>query len=1102
MIYFNRLILKIVLVGHFILLISYNFTYSQATSSVFERVTVKDGLSQSTINHIIQDRYGFLWFATYGGLSKYDGYSFTIYQNDENDSTSLSNNGIQNMFEDSAGYIWVMNNGSGGLDRFDPRTEKFARYTYNPADGKSLSSNEINYVMQDKLGNIWICANNAINLFVEKKDGDKILTQFKRLYNKTNIPFTYIYENRNNQLLLFADYLYFLDRKTETFHKTNTELANTKIISVAEDKFGNLFLGTSEKGLIKLTYNNQNSTYEKVNIDKINITPNNRNTAIFDNYGRLWIGTESKGLYCYDEAKDLLINYMPDKLDDKSLSDNTTPSLFIDFSGILWIGTFSQGLCKYDLYKKEFIHFKSMPSQINSLSGNSVNQITSINPKELWVGLDLGGGVNRFIFNEKNEPNIIRYLNNPNDNNTIASNSTLSLVQRKNGDVWIGSAGGTISRITPEKPGSNGKPIIKRYKQEKWTFAIYEDSDGVLWGGTWGRGLWRFDDKTEEFTSFMPIPNDSSSICDDVIWAIGEDSYKNIWIGGHSKGLSILPAQEKNKTNPKFINFKKKKGNSLSLSDNTINAFCLDHKGVMWIGTMKGFDKVVDKDNTLKNLNNNSKLEFVSYHKKDGLPGESIIGIVEDKSGNLWMSTSYGISKFNGKDTTFTNYTDNDGLQSNEFDHNSYFINSDGRIFFGGPNGLNAFYPDNIKSSTILPKVVLTDLKILNKSVKPGQEINGEVILSKPIHMTSSITLSHKNNIITFEFAAIHYTRPSNNKYAYYLEGFDNDWNYSGNKRTATYTNLNPGKYTFRVKASNNDGVWNEEGTSIEIEILPPWWGTIWFRVIAILLIVSLIVTFISWRTRQLKQNQKLLENKVKEATDKVNSQNSKLIEAQGKLTGIMDDVRNQLGRASEELLDASNSQASSAEEISASMEEIASEITENASSMLQMLEIIKHVEGEAEESVEIVSNTLNSINDISESIKFVSEFARMTNLLSLNAAIEAARAGVHGRSFAVVATQVKKLADQSAEVAVKIQKSSADGQKLSQEANDKIIQLNEIIKGIVNTITEINQSIQNQSVEANNINNSILQMSMYISNTSELAGQLDAAINSLTIND
>jgi ligand-binding sensor domain-containing protein len=1075
-----------------------NIAYSQSLSSAFDMVTIKDGLSQSTINNIIQDKHGFMWFATYGGLNKYDGYNFTVYQNDENDSTSLRTNNTEFLFEDKEGFIWIVNMEKEGLDRFDPETEKFAHYKNDPNDPTSISSNTVNHVMQDKAGNIWICANNTLNLVVQEKGkrGDKV--SFKRFTSPEGSIFVKAYEDSKGNMLLFGKNLYYFNRQTKTF-TPSVSLPADRIISYCENKKGDIYGSTQTRGVFKLEWDKNSSTYKLSDNPKINPTPTNRSYVTIDNFGFVWIGTETKGLFRYNPETDQLINFVPDKLDPHSLSDINIYSLCVDRSGVLWVGTYNHGLCKYDLYRKDFALFKSNPGNTNSMSGNAISGITSINANELWVGTRDGEGINRFIFKGNEEPRVLHYLNNPKDINIIDI-SCLCILQRKNGEVWVGSKG-VMTRLVPEEPGSNKRPQVTRYAMGGWTFDLFEDSRGTLWGGTWGGGLWRYDDTSHEFIFIKNDLNNKTSLCDNIIWSIGEDNYGNLWIGGHTEGLSILPAGERDKANPKFINFKYKKDDKKSISNNTIGSICRDRSGTMWLATDKGLNKCIDKDNALKNLNENSKLEFVSYHKKDGLPGEGVIGLVEDKAGNIWMSTSNGISKFNIADTTFTNYSESDGLQSNEFLHNASYINSEGRIFLGGPNGFNAFYPEKIKANAFLPEVVITDIEILNKSVKPGQEINGEVIISKPVYMTPSISLSHKNNMITLEFAGLHYAKPSSIKYAYYLENFDKEWNYT-NKRTATYTNLDPGTYIFRVRATNNDGHWNEKGTSLIIEVRPPWWATIWFRILTLASIIGGIAWFISFRTKQLKENQKALELKVSEATDKVNAQNSKLKEAQAKLTNIMDDVKNQLGKASEELLDASTSQASTAEEISASMEEIASELTENAGSMLQMLDSVKEVEGDAEQSVTIVKNTLDSINEIAESIKLVSEIARMTNLLSLNAAIEAARAGEHGKSFAVVAAQVKKLADQSSEVAVKIRDTSEKGQKLSKKANDKIVYLNEVINSIVNTITQINQSIQNQSVEAHNVNNSIMQMSVYISHTSELASKLDAAINSLTLED
>jgi len=849
--------------------------YSSTTAATFERITRKEGLSQTTVNYIIQDRKGFMWFATFDGINKYDGYTFKTYRSIENDTTSLSNNGSIFLYEDNDGYIWVVNNGNTGLDKFDPETEKFTRYTHNPEDSTSISSNFIYSVNQDRSGNIWICTDNALNLVVNKKIDNKIVTHFKRFYNTTNtINFVMTYEDSNGKLLLFADSLYYFDRKSNKILNTKVVLAQSETRSVSKDKESNLLLSL-QNGIIKLIYNKRTDSYEKADLGKVNVTPNNRNYIVIDNKDRIWIGTESKGLFQYIEKQDRLINFVNNEKDLNSISDNTIHSLYIDRSGILWIGTFSQGLCKYDLYKKQFHHFKSIPGDNNTLSGNTISSIHTTKPGELWVGNDLDGGINRFIFHDNKEPEVLYYKHDPENSNSIAGNSILCLVQKKNGEVWAGSTGGSVSKIIPEKYGSNKQPIIKRYLQYSWTFSIYEDSEGTIWGGTWEYGLWKYKDKTDTFVYFRNDPNNPSSLCDNIIWAIAEDNTGNLWIGGHGKGLSILPAKEKNKSNPEFINFKHEEGNLQSLSNNTINAFFQDHTGTMWIGTAGGLNKVVKKHN---DLTNHDKSAFISYHTKDGLPSEGIIGIVEDNNGNLWLSTSNGVSKFNVSECSFTNYTESDGLQSDEFWHNAYFKDKNGRIYFGGQNGFNAFYPDSIKANPFLPNVVITDIKLFNKSVEIGKEINGDVIISKSISETSQIVLSHKNNILSLEFVAMHYTQPDENRYAYKMEGFDKAWiGTSADRRFTTYTNLDPGKYIFRVKGSNSDGIWNEEGTSLKIIITPPFWQTIWFRFFMIALIILAIYTIHFVRVRNIVAYGRKLEIKIAERTRDLKNANKQI---------------------------------------------------------------------------------------------------------------------------------------------------------------------------------------------------------------------------------
>jgi len=700
----------ILLTSIYFLLLS-NTSFCQNNKEVFERITTKDGLSQSTVNYIIQDKKGFMWFATYGGLNRYDGYTFKVYSNIPGDKNSLSNNGITFLFEDRDGYIWIVNGFNAGLDKFDPVNESFTNYKNDPNDSTSISSNEVHSVMQDKSGNIWICTKNALNLLVCEKKNGKICTSFRRFYNTfTNATFFRAYEDRNGRLLIFGDYLYDLDRKTNKFQKSIPlpGYAYGKL-SIREDKSGNLWLGNLTNGLIKLVYNKKKQSYESVKSDILEVTTN---SILIDYKERIWISTENKGLFLYDTKEKRLQNFLNDKTDETSISDNNVISLYVDRAGVLWIGTYTQGLCKCNLSKKDFYHFKSIPDNKNSLSGNAISSIHSSVPDELWVGIDLGGGINRFIFNHERVEHVIHYLHDQNNKNSIADNRIISLVQRKNGEVWAGSALGYVIKIIPGKPGINNRPVIKNYSIGSWTFCIYEDRQGILWGGTWDGGLWRFNDKMDSFIFFKNAPNNTSSLCDNIIWSIYEDNGGNIWIGGHGKGISILTVKEKNKLSPQFINLKSNEKKKTSISNNNINTFYQDHTGTMWIGTNIGLNKVILKDNNFSDLQPDTKMEIFAYHMEDGLPSESIWGILEDNNSNLWLSTLNGLSKFDSKKDSFFNYNESDGLQSNEFTHNAYFKDYNGRMYFGGFNGFNAFYPDNIKPNSCTPEVVFTDLKI------------------------------------------------------------------------------------------------------------------------------------------------------------------------------------------------------------------------------------------------------------------------------------------------------------------------------------------------------------------------------------------------------
>lgn len=846
------------------------FCFAQYQQVVFDHITTNDGLSQSTVNCIIQDRKGFLWFGTYDGLNKYDGITFKVYRNNDKDRTSISSNDINALLEDKQGYIWIANGSRTGLDRFNPENETFENYRHDPADPQSISSNRVYSIFQDRKGNIWICTENALNLYIPPESAKDEKARFEKFtYPGSSDPFTWVYENSKGQMLLFSEYLYYFNPEKKEIVSSGIPVGNI-VRNVVEDEKNSILVGTSTNGIVKLLYDEVTKKYRKVNAGKINVTPANRNCLFIDHHKHIWIGTEVEGLYRYKPENDVLEHFESNEFDHTTMNGNTIYSIYEDKSGVMWFGTFSYGINKIDFYRKQILHFRKIPHKENSLSGDIVSSIHGIHPDEAWVGLDVGGGVNRIIFSKDQEPRIIHYSYNPDDPNTIGGNSTISLVQRKNGEVWVGSSGGVISRIKPEPAFSMQKPVVKRYQFEKWTFALYEDSEGILWGGTWENGLWRYNDKTDQFDFFTPDPNNKYSICDDIIWSIGEDQYKNIWIGGHGNGISILTADEKRKKVPRFINTSNEPNNPQSISNNTINAICKAHDGTLWIGTAGGLNKVLNHQKIRGTFKDFPRIIFKSY-TTEGIPSKGIDGIVEDQEGNIWLSSINGFARM---DPETEKISEGHCFKSNEYWHNAYFKNKNGMIFFGGQNGLDAFYPEQILPNPFLPKVVITDLLLFNKTVQVGDTLNNQVVLHKSISELSEIILSYKNNMISFHFAALHFAQPTQNEYAYYLEGLEKKWNYIGNKREAGYTNLDPGKYIFRVKAANNDGIWDEKGIALKIIIRPPWWKTLLFKICTILFLISIAGGYYFYRINLLKKQKKILEIQVKKRTKEVEDKN------------------------------------------------------------------------------------------------------------------------------------------------------------------------------------------------------------------------------------
>jgi signal transduction histidine kinase/ligand-binding sensor domain-containing protein len=848
-------------------------SFSQNANIVFTKIK---GLPNDMINEIIQDKQGYLWVATWGGLCRYDGYEFKVFKTSEEDTSTLWSNGILNIDEDNYGKIWIACN--TGLCAYIEDKDCFVRFSLKSDDINATLATDLNCIFIDKNNILWIGTyyNGLFTLDLKTFNNSIQSTpKFKQYKNLENIPSSLssnyiraIFQDKQSNIWINASNAAIdkYNKKNSSFEHYPLLLKGTKITSniiylLCEDDNGLFWIGTRGDGLISWDRSKNDFHQFKYKSGANSISSNYVMQVQHDIQGHLWICTDGGGISIYDKKRDQFSYCKNEPSNSFSLASNAVYCTFMDQAGVRWIGTYNAGLNKYEVNRTCFRHYKPDPYEKNSLSNRSVLALLEDKDGNLWIGTD-GGGLN---FMEKATGKFKHYVTNQDDTNTIGSNAVVCLLEDKEGNIWIGTYAGGLNCFDRKKE------TFKRYFHNSENdysishndiWALYEDSKQNLWIGTISGTLNLFDRKNNQFYHYKNNPGDPESFTEAYTNGFYEDSKNNLWIAT-IEGLEMVNLNSidfsKRPYKIKFNHFTHKT-NINSISSNDIYGMCEDASGNLWFGSENGILNKLDLHTHL----------FSHYTETNGLKYNGIRALVIDDENNIWITSVNGLWRYSIDKNTFIKYDVNDGLQDLNFSR-ACIKTKNGSLCIGGSNGFNIFNPKQIVVNHIKPKVAITGLSIFNNIVDVNELVNNRIIIDKPINEASEIKLTSKENYFSFQFAALDFTIPEKNLYAYKMEGFDYQWHTTTAKnRSATYTNLDPGKYIFTVKASNNDGVWNETGKQISIIVLPSWWETLWFRFLIIILILSIIYYVYYLRVSFYRSNQKELKQQVSQRTEQL----------------------------------------------------------------------------------------------------------------------------------------------------------------------------------------------------------------------------------------
>lgn len=823
----------------------------------FEHLTMRDGLSQSTVMSILQDSKGFLWLATESGLDRYDGYSIREYRRERGNEHGLVNDYVWKIAEDAQGDLWLATYG-GGVARWDRRNDRFQQFRHDPNDPDSLASDAMRTLLIDSNGRVW-AANERHGLDVLDPQTGRV----RHYRSDPNNPRSLIsdavfalYSDRAGRLWVGTDRgLTRYEPRTDDFANdiaAGGALDGARVRALHEDHTGALWIGTFDSGLRRLDPRTGAVTAFRQDKNDPRSLSNDRVRAIMqDDAQRLWVATSDE-LNLFDYTSQTFVRYGREIDNPHSLRDDDVMSLYQDRGGVLWVGTRAGGASHWSPKSWTLGHYRS-----ELISNTAVNAFADDGAGTVWVGTS--DGLVEIDASERSER---RYTTATKAPLRLTDNSVMALLNDRDGALWIGTMTGGLQRFDPQRTSA------RSYRYDATdpaslpadgVMCLHADRAGDVWVGTFGGGIARIQRGTGKLTRY-PHGADANSLSSPRASAIAEDQRGNLWIGTIGGGLNLL-----DRRTGQFYHYRPNDRDASSLSDDTIYAVHVDAEGTVWVGTAGGgLDRVIGGSDQPE------AVRFESDARLANMPSKVVYGIESDHQGALWLSTNNGLVRLDPSSESARLVREPHGLQADEFNFNAHYRGRDGTLYFGGNGGFNAFLPDTATPNVAPPRLALTSVAVLNKQL-PFSQLPGA---------TRALALKHDDKLVTFEFAALDFVSPAHNRYRYRLEGFDPGWVDAGPVHRATYANLGAGEYVFRVRATNADGVWNSEDLTIPVHVAAAPWNTLTARLFYAA--VGLFILGYVWRLQRLRRERERnysreLEQMVQVRTHELEERNRQL---------------------------------------------------------------------------------------------------------------------------------------------------------------------------------------------------------------------------------